>query len=308
VDEEHTLTKEDITRLLDRVEKNRSIFPSDEPFSSFPWVRLVLPLSVKDRLNGVWLLGRRSPDDFYAQSEIPILQTLANQTAIALTNIAQSDQLLAMYQTNIDRYEQERTKLARDLHDEFINRLVVLGMYVDMNTAIPRFTETYRELVEHLRQTVSGLRPPILHYGLEAALEEMVDELSERFNSGANVEIQVKHSGVRYPSNVEEHIYRIVQQATENALRHARAKTIRISGSLELERVELEVVDDGTGFETGGMLEISQLLSDGHFGLVGTLERARLIDATIEIHSTTGSGTRFSIGWSPDRQVNTLID
>jgi signal transduction histidine kinase len=298
VDEPQFLDRDDIPHLLEQAEKRRAILTADEQLQSFPWVRLVLPLRVGDRLIGFWLLGRRAPDDFYAQSELPILQTLANQTAIALTNIAQSAQLRAIYQTNIERYEKERTKLARDLHDDFINRLVVLGMYVDMNAAIPRFTEAYRELVANLRETISGLRPPILHYGLQVALEEMVEELSERSRSEVAIEFQVHPSDVRYPSNVEEHIYRIVQQATENALRHAQAKTIRICGSLEPEAIGLVVEDDGTGFETAEKMEISQLLTDGHFGIVGMLERARLIEAAIEIHSKPGSGTRFSIDWS----------
>jgi GAF domain-containing protein len=78
------------------------------------------------KLIGIWLLGRRDPDDFYAQSEISVLQTISNQTAIALNNIAHAELLHALYQADIERQEKERAALARGLHDEVLNQLAVL--------------------------------------------------------------------------------------------------------------------------------------------------------------------------------------
>lgn len=81
------------------------------------WLRLTLPLKVGDTILGFWFLGKRDPDDLYPQVEIPILQSLADQTAIALSNILQTEQLLKLYQSDIKRVEQERQNLAHELHD-----------------------------------------------------------------------------------------------------------------------------------------------------------------------------------------------
>jgi signal transduction histidine kinase len=261
------------------------------------WVRVILPLTINYRRLGYWLLGSRSPDDFYPQSELPFLNTLANQTAIALTNISQSKQLHSLYQTDIQRYEKERTKMARDLHDDVLNRVIILGMYVDLNAAEPRFQTAYHELVEHIRQTISGLRPPMLDYGLQVAIEDMIDEMVERLVDHIQVSCDLPPSEMRYDPSLEQHLYRIVQQACENAFRHSRARVIRVAGKLEPDRIVLTIEDNGIGFETNGRLDLSDLLMNGHFGLVGMFERARLIGAEVDIQSVQHKGTVVSILW-----------
>ena len=261
------------------------------------WIRLILPLKLADRLVGLWLLGRRAPDDFYAQSELPTLQTLANLAAVALTNIAQSAQLRTLYQTEIERYEEERSRLARDLHDDVLNHLSSMGMYVDVNAVDARFSESYHDLIASIRQTVNTLRPPMLHYGLHAALDEMVDELSERAGNTAALELCVPPSELRYDPLVEQNIYRIVQQAIENALRHARASTIRITGELGPASIQLCIGDDGIGFTSSEILDPVRLLSGKHFGLIGMIERSRLIGANVEIRSNPGAGAQVLFTW-----------
>jgi len=91
-------TSQDIPMLLTQAGKYRT--PDSNNFL-YPWVRLILPLSIESKVIGVWLLGRRDPDDFYAQAEIPTLQVMAHQTAIALTNITYAERLHALYQTSI---------------------------------------------------------------------------------------------------------------------------------------------------------------------------------------------------------------
>ena len=120
-----------IPLLLDRA--NQYLYPQSEEdlSSSFPWLRLVLPLYSGEELTGLWLLGQRDPDDFYSQAEIDLLKSLANQTAIALTNIRQAERLRALYQTNIERHEGERTRLAYDLHDVVLNKLALMFTFVE---------------------------------------------------------------------------------------------------------------------------------------------------------------------------------
>jgi signal transduction histidine kinase len=84
----------------------------------------------------------------------------------------------------------------------------------------------------------------------------------------------------------------------DNALQHARASEIRLSGTLSASAVNLTVSDNGVGFAAGEALDISSLLLAKHFGLAGMLERAALIGAQISIQSRPGQGAQFSIHWS----------
>jgi signal transduction histidine kinase len=109
--------------------------------------------------------------------------------------------------------------------------------------------------------------------------------------------LNISEADVRYSPKVEEHLFRIVQQACENALRHANARSIQVHGTLESRGLSLSVEDDGKGFQYVGALDLNDLLRQGHYGLVGMHERAALIDAALEIESTPGRGTRVRVTW-----------
>jgi signal transduction histidine kinase len=266
-----------------------------------PWVRLILPLSVESKTVGVWLLGRRDPDDFYAQAEIPSLQALAHHTAIVLANIAYAERLRALYQTSIDQREGERASLGRDLHDHILQQMFVLRESAAGSEDESAFVTAYESLTQSLYQTIRGLRPPMLEYGLYRALAALVDDWEHRpeADRGPAVSLAVPESDVRYAPHLELHLYRIVQQAGENALRHARARNLIISGHLEADRVELTVEDDGLGFEAQKLLDLAGPDALSHFGLIGMQERAALIKAQMKIDSALGRGTRIVLKWEP---------
>jgi len=269
------------------------------------WVRLVLPLYVGgSHPIGLWLLGRRDPDDLYAQAEIPTLQALANQTAVALSHIRQTERLRALHQASIDRHETERTNLAHELHDEVLNQLAAMNMIMDMHGPGLRFHKAYGSLTQRIRQTIRVLRPAMLSYGLRPALDQLADELAERAGGAVRVSVEVEASEARYAPQMEQHLYRIVQQACENALKHGRPQVIRISGQLEAGQIELTVEDDGVGFAAGAPLDLTHLLAHNHFGLAGMYERAALIHARMELDSEPGRGTHVRLTWMADDHVD----
>ena len=266
-----------------------------------PWAHLILPLKIGKTVLGFWLFGRRDPDDMFTQTEIPILQSLANQTAIALSNILQTERLRTLYQANVNRFEDERLHLARELHDSILNQLAVLQMNLDGANPSPKFQEAYDGLTQRLREIVSDLRPPMLNYGLKSALEELADNLMDRSKETANITVELQsEDGNRYSSEVELHLFRIVQEACENALRHAQAKKIKISGSLNTREINLHLQDDGIGFEPDETLNLDTLISKKHFGLAGMIERAAIIGAEVRIESNLENGTRIKINWNQD--------
>lgn len=270
----------------------------------FGWVRLFLPLKIGDELIGAWLLGRRDPDDHYPQAELPILQSLANQTAVALSYILQTDRLKLMYEANINRYEDERLRLGHELHDSVLNEMAAMLMKHDPDTLPKDFQDSFDGLIVRLRELVTDLRPPMLTYGLKYALDGLADNLSERNHDVVQIVSEIQSvDGCRYPSTVEHNIYRVVQEACENALKYARAKSIQITGELSPGKLELRISDDGIGLKDGVSLHLDQMIANKHYGLAGMHERAELIGAKINVHSQPSEGTQIQIRWEAQESV-----
>ena len=264
------------------------------------WVLLTLPLQIGSNLIGVWLLGRRDPDDRYPQTELPSLRSLADQTSVAMSNIIQTERLTAAYEANINRYEQERLHLAHDLHDSVLNEMAALFIGGDAPETSPKFQQGYEALTGRLREIVSDLRPPMLTFGLKIGLDGLADNLSERSHDTVEIitDIQVDGDG-RFPDAIENNIYRIIQEACENAIRHGRAKRIVISGRFEKDMLDLFVEDNGTGFDAGKGLSPGDLIKAKHFGLAGMFERAIIINADLSLTSAPGKGAQLHIKWKP---------
>jgi signal transduction histidine kinase len=290
-------TEADVSALVAHGGQERRL-QTDSDVPSRAWVRLVLPLRVDERLIGLWLLGHRDPDDAYDRPEIGVLQALADQTAVALAHIVQSQLLRAAYKADVDRMETERASLARELHDSVLGDLAELKGIAETDSPAPAFLETYDRVVTNLRQIITGLRPVMLNYGLRAALSSLADALSDRAGANPVIELAVPESQARYNPDLEQHLYRIVQQACENALRHARAQRIKIHGHMELDSIDLTVDDDGVGFKADERLDLAGLIANRHFGLAGMHERATLIQANLSIQSVAGQGTGVRITWA----------
>jgi signal transduction histidine kinase len=301
LDIEQLPEEQDVPALIARSGFYRSpdSLSADQPYS---WIRLVLPLKLGDQLLGFWLLGRRDPDDLYSQQEIPILNSLANLTAISLSNIIQTERLRAMYEANIDRYEQERFRLAHDLHDSILNEMAAMMIRTDVSVFSTTFQRAFDQLTERLREIVNDLRPPMLVFGLKLALEELAENLRERNQGLVEILTDIQaEDGCKYPFVVESNLYRIVQEACENSLRYAHAKKITIIGRLFEKEFDIKVEDDGIGLKPEISLKMNDLLAGKHFGLAGMRERASLIGAEISITSKVNEGTQIQVTWKADK-------
>lgn len=289
--------EKDVSYLMEQSGKYRSPdLTTDDP--SFPWVRLILPLRLGNQLHGFWLLGRRDPDDFYSQQEILTLASLANLTAIALSNILQTERLTSMYQANINRYEEERVSLARDLHDSILNELAALPIRSDAPVFSPSFQDAYDRISDHLREITHHLRPSMLSFGLKLALEDYAENLRQRNTHSVEIQTDVQADGdYRYPLMIESNIYRIVQEACENSLRYAHGTKLSISGNLTETQIDLRISDDGVGLDPDTSLNFNDLLTHRHFGLAGMHERASVIGAELHIVSKPNEGSQIHLTW-----------
>jgi len=292
-------TIDETTSLIAEAGRYRS--PLTGETAVCPWARVVLPLIVTEKLLGLWLLGRRDPDDFYSQSEIDYLQTLAGQVALALSSLEQTEQLRELYQFNIDQREAERSRLARDLHDVTLNQLAVLRNSVPAEALSPRFLDAYERIVSSLREAVSELRPPLLDYGLYFALKALASDHEAREDVVPKLVFDLPSSSARYDPKLEEYSYRILKQAYDNALTHAGARQLRLSGRLEPGLIDVTFEDDGCGFVVSNVLDANNRSARKQFGLRNMIERATLIGATLQFDSAPERGARVRLFWrAPD--------
>lgn len=261
------------------------------------WLRLILPLKLGDKTLGFFLLGSRDPDDIYHQQEIPDLQTIANQTAVALSNITRAETLREMYKSGVDRYEQERLRLSHDLHDIVLHELSEL--HKKLGEPVPANIQTsYEEIRDHLREIVNDVRPPMLMYGLNAGISGLAENIMQKTVDRIKVIVEIQATDDRLPENIEIHLFRIVQEACKNSLDHAHASQIKIYGSLSAQQVNLTVEDNGIGFDLHGKWNLETILANRHFGLVGMLERAHIMGAILNLQSKPNQGTKIQIEWA----------
>ncbi len=202
--------------------------------------------------------------------------------------------------------EEERARIAANLHDGPIQRLAALGLVLDRcrlrmdredkdgaRDLVKRARTELSEEIRSLRQLMSELRPPILDEGgLEAALR---DHLSS-WTSASGIEIRLEAASHGLLSlESETVVYRVVQEALANVAKHSRAKLTTVTMSQSGNGVQVVVRDDGKGFDAPPQPD---LLRGGHFGLVVMRERVELASGRFEIHSAPRTGTEV-VAWLP---------
>jgi signal transduction histidine kinase/ligand-binding sensor domain-containing protein len=197
--------------------------------------------------------------------------------------------------------EEERSHLSRELHDEFGQTLTAAKINLQMlRQAAPdsahaqKLEDSVRMIdgmIHQARNIALGLRPPLLdEAGLVPALGHHLEALAGR----AGVRIDFDPSGgASVPPELNVTVFRLVQEAVNNALRHANATAIRVSLSETENELSLVVEDDGVGFDPGAVAERTR--RGEHLGLLGMTERARSAGGRIELDSRPGGGSRIEV-------------
>jgi signal transduction histidine kinase len=197
--------------------------------------------------------------------------------------------------------EEERTRLARELHDETIQAVIALKQRVHLarksvktesgQKSLQELEDLAEETVENLRRITRALRPIYLEdLGLSTALSMLAHETS----LAGDLDVDFMLLGVerRLSREVELSLYRIAQEALNNVLHHAQARHAVVSLQFD-HQIRLEVRDDGIGFPVPK--SPTEFAPNGHFGFLGMRERADLIDGQLEVESEIGMGTRLSV-------------
>jgi signal transduction histidine kinase len=195
--------------------------------------------------------------------------------------------------------EEERKRIARELHDETIQALVVLSRQLEDAASSRGLPEDKRLLLESLRQQTTSimdgvrrmtqdLRPSTLdRLGLLPGLEWLANDMSRY--SGIVTKVNVTGQGRRLPPDVELMLFRIAQEALRNVWRHSQATEAAVTAEFYDKRVVVTIKDNGKGFRVPDT--VGDLARDGKLGLTGMHERARLVGGSVTFHSEPGKGT-----------------
>ena len=198
--------------------------------------------------------------------------------------------------------EEERHRMARELHDDTIQAVIALKQRVQLIKKAVKDKKTHQSLdeleslseqtIENLRRLTRALRPIYLEdLGLVTALEMLARETSD--NNSLSVNFQKSGQERRLAGEIELVLYRLAQEALNNVVRHAKASDATLRITYAEDEVELEVSDNGIGFQIPN--SPTDFAPSGHFGLLGMHERAELIGAQLKIESALGEGTKLKV-------------
>jgi signal transduction histidine kinase len=258
---------------------------------------LIVPLRFRDRALGILAAFDRLDDgpEFTAEDERLMFGFAASAaTAVATAQSAADETLRRTLQAS----EAERRRWARELHDATLQDLG--GLQIELSTARrsddpERVAAAVDEAVEHLarataelRALITDLRPAALdELGIEAALDALADRIRSQADLVVGFSVALaRETGevpTRHTPELESTVYRLVQEALTNVVKHAGASSVDVAVVEQDGWIELTVVDNGIGFRPGERHE--------GFGLLGMSERAQLAGGTLEVTSAPGDGT-----------------
>jgi signal transduction histidine kinase len=254
---------------------------------------LAVPLTVKGEVYGGLVLYYSEPRPI-SEEEISLAVAFGDQAALAIENARLHEQVKEA------AVKEERARLARELHDsvtqalfsmtllaEAGHRLAGAGAQRRVQAYLERLGEMSHQSLKEMRLLLHELRPPALEQqGLVGALQQRLDAVEAR--AGVDARLLVEGTS-RIARPVEEALYRIAEQALNNALQHAAATSVTVRVQGDRHRIVLEVVDDGQGFDP----EVAG--ERGGQGLVGMRERVAGVGGELTVFSGPGQGTRVRV-------------
>jgi signal transduction histidine kinase len=254
---------------------------------------MIVPLTFRGEWVGVLAAFDRlvGGPEFRAEDE-ELMRSFAASAATAVQtarSVAES-----RLRESLDASEQERRRWARELHDETLQGLGALQVVLSsalrrgapeaMAAAVRDAVDQLGIEIANLRNLITELRPAALdQIGLLPAIESLAERTASSEDLELEAEVELEAGAERLTPELENAIYRLVQEALTNVVKHARAKRVLVRVTEREEKVEVSVQDDGIGFDPGG--------AHAGFGLHGIRERVELAGGRLSITSTENQGT-----------------
>jgi signal transduction histidine kinase len=263
-----------------------------------PHSHVCIPLRSRDRLLGVidlYLKDPRPVDVIDRQ----LFASIGRQIGVAVENARLCENLRFFIRQITKAQEDERGRIARELHDETAQGLVDLSRRLDaldssgeelteqMSNQLDDLQHRIEDLLQGLRRFSRDLRPSVLDdLGLLPALEGLIADIREY---GIEPVLQTRGEPRRLSPDAELALFRIVQEGLNNAKRHSGASQVTIEVQFREDSVRLKIHDDGEGFTLRGRM--SDLVAMGRYGLVGIDERTQLLGGQFTLETEVGEGT-----------------
>lgn len=267
---------------------------------------MAVALRARGYVVGFFTLAKKETD-FFTPERLRVAELMAAQAAVAVENSILFEQMessnkrmRSLSRRLVQVQENERRHIARELHDDAGQALVslryglrLLEKEIGAEGPAARHVAELRlrtdAVMDSLHRLAVDLRPASLdHLGLDAALRQY--SMSAGTKYGLAVRFKSRgFDGERLASAVETALYRVVQEAMTNVVRHARATRVDLLVERRGERVIVMIEDDGVGFDQ------NRLPRTDHLGLIGLRERAEALDGTLTVESSPGSGTTIVV-------------
>ena len=304
----------DATPFVRRVvEVTRELYaaPAPAPSTTFG-ASLVMPLVGR----GKWALGAivlrhdapsliSSHERLPTEADMPFVRLTAAHVAAALQSVRLFEQVRDIAELKeayaskvVDAQEQERIRVARELHDAIAQQLVAMRMDAEWiaerldadhpaHDVSHQLTTRLAQTIVSIRNIVYDLRPPLLDdLGVASAIKAYATQITS--NAEIELDVEIVDDPEALPQQVATALYRIAQESINNAVRHAEATTLRVTVEDSGSAVLLRVRDDGRGISS------DKLNASTSMGLVGMRERAALLGGELTINSRPGTGTLVS--------------
>jgi signal transduction histidine kinase len=262
-----------------------------------------VPLRAGFESFGVVLFGSPVADTF-SPDRTDLLVAICNQAIIALQNAQLYQDLLAEKERIVEIEEDERKKLARDLHDGPTQSIAAIAMrlnYVQLlldrdpqkvEEELNNIEELARHTTREIRQMLFKLRPIILEtQGLTAALQQYVQKMQE--TSSIHYHLQIQAVDDYLDEETQGGIFYIVEECINNSRKHAQASNLWVRMGIRDDSFVAQVEDDGSGFDVSSIQH--RYDERGSLGMINLHERTELLGGKIRIESAPGRGTRITV-------------
>jgi PAS domain S-box-containing protein len=260
-----------------------------------------VPLFARGEIAGLFALSKREPA-YFNEDHAKLAEAMSSQASVAVENAvlfeqmqASSVRMRALSRRLVEVQEGERRSIARELHDEAGQALASLryGLRLlereidsggDVTARVAELVKRTDAVIEGLQRLAADLRPASLdHLGLASALRQYTRAAAAKFGLSVHFKA-IGLDGERLPPIVETALYRIVQEAMTNIVRHAAATQVDVLAERRGDRVVVMIEDDGVGFDP------ERVARGEHFGLLGMKERVAALGGSLTIESRPGGG------------------
>ncbi len=251
------------------------------------------PLMVRGTPVGVVYAANRR-DKGLQNSDLQLLALAANQAAPVVENALLWERL------NEAATSEERLRIARDLHDNFLQTLAAIKLHLERcKILVEKDSEKAKDGIDTIHQIATRGLAEVRYYLSELRMmgpepsrfREAVKRCAEEagIRGGFEVDVDIQAPEDPIPPATAMAAFQIVRELLNNAVSHSGAKHVKVGVRTDDERLVLEVADDGVGFDVSRVR--AERASEGHLGLVGVEERARQLDGTLDVSSQPGKGT-----------------